>query len=250
MIAFSPEQIFLVTGASSGIGSASALLLNRLGATVIAAGRDMQRLAAVKDLAQIPAQFFCVARDFVLEMDSLPLWVAGLAAAHGKFTGLLHCAGQTWNAPMQAYDLTASRQVFDLLCHAPLLLAKGFTDRRNNIGKGAGMVFIAAAAAVKPNPGQGMYGAAKAALVTASHCLAKELAPRGIRANCISPGLVEGPMMEATVNLLGSDFIKRELPAYPLGFGAPQDVANLAVFMLSDQARWLTGENIMLTGGR
>ena len=95
-----------------------------------------------------------------------------------------------------------------------------------------------------------MYGAAKAALVTAARCLSKEIAPRGLRVNCISPGLVDTPMMRATVEQLGEEFLERERGAYPLGLGMPEDVAHLAAFLLSDKARWLTGQNILLSGGR
>ena len=88
------------------------------------------------------------------------------------------------------------------------------------------------------------------ALVSGAVCLAKEAAPRGVRVNCISPGLVQGPMMDATVEQLGQSFLEKEQPLYPLGFGKPQDVASMAAFMLSQEASWLTGQNIMLAGGR
>lgn len=250
MISFSTEQRFLVTGASSGIGNACALFLNQLGATVIATGRCERRLNDTRMQATAPERFLPIIRDLTQDMNKLSQWVKELATTHGKLTGLIHSAGAAWNSPMQAYDLDTAHQAFDLLCHAPLLLARGFADRRSNIGSGSAMVFIGAAAAVTPNPGQGMYGAAKAALVTAVRCMADELAPRKIRANCISPGLVQGPMLDATVRQLGHAFLQRELPRYPLGLGFPEDVASLTIFLLSDHARWLTGQNIILSGGR
>lgn len=250
MISFNAGQRFLVTGASSGIGRACALLLNRLGATVIAVGRSEQRLNEARAQASAPEHFLPYVRDLTQDMDKLPLWVRRLAASHGKLAGMLHSAGKTWNIPMQSYDLDTARQAFDLLCHAPLLLARGFADRRANVGAGATMTFIAAAATERPNQGQGMYSAAKAALVTAVRCMANELALRKIRANCISPGLVQTSMLDYTVQQLGTAFLERELSAYPLGLGTPEDVASLAVFLLSDHARWFTGQNIILTGGR
>ena len=250
MTTFSAAQRILVTGASSGIGRAIALLLNERGATVLANGRDMERLEQVRNASSDPSRMLVAPRDMTADMESLPAWLKGLSRQFGPLHGLVCSAGATWNAPMALYDLAKVRQLFDLCCHAPLLLGGAFCDRRANTGAGAAIVFIAAAAAVAPNPGQGAYGAAKAALVSGAVCLAKEAAPRGVRVNCISPGLVQGPMMDATVEQLGQSFLEKEQPLYPLGFGKPQDVASMAAFMLSQEASWLTGQNIMLAGGR
>ncbi len=250
MTTFSAAQRILVTGASSGIGRAIALLLNERGATVLANGRDMERLEQVRTACADPSRMLVAPRDMTADMESLPAWLKGLSRQFGPLHGLVCSAGATWNAPMALYDLAKVRQLFDLCCHAPLLLGGAFCDRRANTGAGAAIVFIAAAAAVAPNPGQGAYGAAKAALVSGAVCLAKEAAPRGVRVNCISPGLVQGPMMDATVEQLGQSFLEKEQPLYPLGFGKPQDVASMAAFMLSQEASWLTGQNIMLAGGR
>ena len=250
MTTFSAAQRILVTGASSGIGRAIALLLNERGATVLANGRDMERLEQVRTACAEPSRMLLAPRDMTADMESLPAWLKGLSRQFGPLHGLVCSAGATWNAPMALYDLAKVRQLFDLCCHAPLLLGGAFCDRRANTGAGAAIVFIAAAAAVAPNPGQGAYGAAKAALVSGAVCLAKEAAPRGVRVNCISPGLVQGPMMDATVEQLGQSFLEKEQPLYPLGFGKPQDVASMAAFMLSQEASWLTGQNIMLAGGR
>lgn len=250
MISFTAEQRILVTGASSGLGRAMALLLNSLGATVIASGRDIARLEDVRQASVFPERCITESRDLAADLDGLPAWVTDLRQRFGKLYGLAFCAGRTWNIPLQTYNPSQAHLAFDLCCHAPLLVARGFSDRRNNIGPGANMVFLGAAAAVDPNAGQGMYGAAKAALVTAVRCLSKEIAPRGLRANCISPGLVDTPMMRATVEQLGEEFLARERVFYPLGLGMPEDVAHLAAFLLSDKARWLTGQNILLSGGR
>lgn len=250
MTTFSAAQRILVTGASSGIGRAIALLLNERGATVLANGRDMERLEQVRTACAEPSRMLLAPRDMTADIESLPAWLKGLSRQFGPLHGLVCSAGATWNAPMALYDLAKVRQLFDLCCHAPLLLGGAFCDRRANTGTGAAIVFIAAAAAVAPNPGQGAYGAAKAALVSGAICLAKEAAPRGVRVNCISPGLVQGPMMDATVEQLGQSFLEKEQPLYPLGFGKPQDVASMAAFMLSQEASWLTGQNIMLAGGR
>lgn len=243
-------DVILVTGASSGIGRATALLCNRAGATVIASGRDAAALRALSDVCVAPERLHTEPRDLCADLNGLPAWIRDLRQHYGKLRGMAFCAGQTWNLPMSQYTPEAANQAFDICCHAPLMAARGFCDRRNNTGQGAALVFIAAAAAQDPNPGQGIYGAAKAALVTGARCLSKEVAGRGIRVNCISPGLVQTPMMEETTRQLGPDFLEREAPLYPLGIGKADDVAQLALFLLSDAARWVSGQNVPLTGGR
>lgn len=237
-----------MTGASSGIGRAIALELCAQGARVIANGRDADRLEALKESA--PAERIIVApRDLASDMDGLPAWLAALAKKWGPLKGLACAAGITCNAPLSYYDLKKANQVFDICCHAPLKLAGSF-GRRNICASPSAIVFISAAAAVDPNPGQGIYAAAKGGLVAAAKCLAKELASKKIRVNCISPGLVETPMLEETVRLLGSRFLEKEQKMYPLGIGSPENIAQLAVFLLSEKAAWLTGQNILQSGGR
>lgn len=155
MISFTAEQRILVTGASSGLGRATARLLNSLGATVIASGRDRARLEEARQASVFPQRFVAECRDLVADMEELPAWVADLRQRWGKLYGLAFCAGQTWNVPLQAYDPLQARLAFDICCHAPLLTARGFSDRRNNTGAGACMVFLAAAAAQASQCGTG-----------------------------------------------------------------------------------------------
>jgi NAD(P)-dependent dehydrogenase (short-subunit alcohol dehydrogenase family) len=249
LVSFAGETRLLVTGASSGIGAAIALLCNSLGATVIAGGRSREKLEKVKARAAHPDFFYPEPGDLTIDMDTLPLWVQTLRERYGKFSGAAFAAGKTLTAPFMLYDQAQARELFDLLFHAPLTLAKAVADRRNCLPS-ASIIFIAAAASIAPNKGQTIYGAAKAALVCAARCMGKELAPRGIRVNCISPGLVRTPMLEETLSLLGEDFLQQEEPLYPLGFGRPEDVAGLAAFLLSSAGRWVTGQNWLIDGGR
>jgi NAD(P)-dependent dehydrogenase (short-subunit alcohol dehydrogenase family) len=249
VITFSEDQTILVTGASSGIGAAVALLCNALGATVIASGRSREKLEAVRARAAYPELFHAESRDLTVSPDTLPQWVQTLRERHGKFGGLVCAAGKTLTAPFMMYDPAEARKLFDLLCHIPLALAKAVLDRRNSL-PACGVVFVAAVAATAPNKGQSVYGAAKAALLCAARCMAGELAPRGVRVNCISPGLVRTPMLDETVALLGEEFLREEEPLYPLGLGMPEDVAGPAAFLLSSAGRRITGQNWIVDGGR
>lgn len=239
----------MVTGASSGIGGAIALRLNALGAAVIASGRDIRRLEKIKAEAAEPDTIY-LEQKALDKVDGLDKWVDTLAVRYGKLGGLAFAAGITETKPFLQYDYANALQMFDLLCHAPVMVAKGITSRKNCVPGGFAIVFVASAAAIAPNKGQLVYGAAKAALVTAAHCMAKELAPRKIRVNCVSPGLVKTHMLDTMTAVLGDDFIQREESSYPLGLGEPEDVANMSVFLLSSAAKWITAQNIVVDGGR
>jgi Dehydrogenases with different specificities (related to short-chain alcohol dehydrogenases) len=247
---FSREHRILVTGASSGIGQAIALRCNTLGATVIACGRNMDRLLAAKDRADHPEYFLPESRDLLSGMETLPEWVKGLRERHGKLGGFVHSAGTGLTAPLRVYDLEKARRLFDIHVHAPMLIAKGFADRRNNIGPGAAMVFMGSVSAVVPQRAKAVYASAKSAQITAASSLAKELASLGIRVNSISPALVETPMAEGFRELLGEESFAAEQEQYPFGLGRPEDIASLACFLLSGESRWITGQNMVMDGGR
>lgn len=247
MSGFRTDDVFLVTGTSSGIGEGVARLLNQSGATVIAAGRDEARLESLREQAARPEHIYPEIKDLPENPDGLPDWVLGLKKQYGKLKGLIHCAGITLTEPVSMATYGGAVKVFDLDYFVPLLLAKGFADRRANIGDGASMTFIASLAAVRPDKGQGLYGGAKAALVNTMLVLAKELAPRRIRVNCISPALVMTPMGRQFMAELTS--AEEQQSRYPLGLGQAGDVAELAVFLAGGRARWITGQNYILDGG-
>jgi len=249
VISFTAEQVILVTDASSGIGAAIALELNSLGATVIANGRNEDKLETNKTRAAFPERFCVEARDLACELESLPGWITDLRKRYGKLYGLAHAAGVTLTASLREYDLTIARTMFDLLFHVPVLLAKGFADKRNNAGPGSSMLFIAAAGAVLPSPALLIYSSAKGALITAARCMSKELASAGLRVNCVSPGLVKTPMCDEFAALIGAEAFSRLTDAYPLGLGESEDISAAAAYLLSPQARWITGQNLLLAGG-
>jgi NAD(P)-dependent dehydrogenase (short-subunit alcohol dehydrogenase family) len=129
---------------------------------------------------------------------------------------------------------------------APMLLQAQLLSEKK-VRKQASVVFIASAAATMPSAGNAVYSASKAALVAYAKCLAQELAPRQIRVNCISPTMVwtDLALVGATAEQL--DEAQKQ---YPLKrYGQPEDIANLAIYLLSDASTWMTGSNIEITGG-
>lgn len=248
MSLFAPDQVIIVTGASSGIGLACARECVKQGASVIANARNHERLENAKENCLAPERWHNEPLDLVKEIENLPQWLAGLRQKFGRFWGLLHCAGQSRIDSIMGFDLAEARQHLEMNFFAPLQLAKGFSDRRN-YQKGACMIFLASIAAIYPEKGLLLYASGKAALVAAIKSLSQELASRDLRANCISPASIRTPMLESALLNMGASWLAREEARYPLGFGDPQDVANLACFLLSDKAGWITGQNFPLTGG-
>lgn len=246
---FTPDQVILVTGASSGIGESIARACVDRGATVLAVGRNSERLARAREATAAPERWTSLVRDLAVGPEGLPEWVTGLSRTHGKLWGLVHCAAAAAVDTLRSFDLAQSREVFDINFNVPLLLAKAMADKRVH-RKGGSIVFLASVSGVFPEKGRLVYGATKAALLAAAKSLSQEVAPGALRVNCISPGIVDTPMEKAVETFMGPHYREAQLSQYPLGFGQPEDVAEMAVFLLSPRARWITGQNFILAGGR
>ena len=239
MISFTKDQIFIVTGASSGIGEGTALLLNELGATVVGIARNAERLNAMKSKCKFPENMHVEIKDLADDINSLPQYIKELKNKYGKFTGLAYCAGICQVNPLQTLDYNEMKTLFDIDYFAPIFMAKGFADRRNNVGYGASMVFISSQATSILEGGMVTYAGAKAALSASARVIASELLYSKVRVNCISPGNIDTSMSG-----------NRELEKlYAFGFGKIEDASNLIVFVLSDKAKWITKQDYILDCG-
>ncbi len=243
MTQYSKEDIFIVTGASSGIGYSVAQKFNELGASVVAIARSVDKLTQMKNSSKYPENIFIESKDLGKNIDELPNFVKSLKEKYGKLKGLIYCAGLDYLKVMQILDVKTSKDVFDINFFAPVFMAKGFADRRNH-APNASIIFIASVAGVYPDKGQTIYGGSKAALIAAMKCISKELATKGVRVNSISPAYVETPMYLNNFENIGTN-----IDEYPLGIGKPADISNMAAFLASEDARWITGQNYIMDGG-
>lgn len=249
MISFASNQIFLVTGASSGLGMMTVLLLNGMGATIIATGRNQSRLNEMFQKCITPERLFLEQKDLTENMKGLSVWVCYLAKKYGKLSGLVCCAGIADPMTLQLFDIDAAQKIFNTNYFAPLMLARGFMDKCTNVGSGASIVFVSSIASVIPLKGQVGYAGSKGALVSSVFGLSQEAAKTGVRVNCISPGLISTPMTDNVPSAV-SGMLNEEAKRTALNLGNPRDVAQLTAFLLSDCSRWITGQNLIIDGGR
>lgn len=236
----------VVTGASSGIGREIALSVARMGGKIIAIGRNESRLSQVlselKSISQRDHQVVC---GDLTRPDDLSLIIKSMDQ---PVQGVVHAAGISRLAPVRQMTLAHLREIQSINVEAPLLLTQSLLSK-GLIAQGGAILFISSIAAHIGVPGVGAYSASKAALIAATRCLAAEVAKRKIRANCLSPSLVVTPLFELAMKTAGAESMARQEANHPLGFGMPADVANAAIFMLSDASRWITGTTIVMDGG-
>ena len=242
MISFNSYRRFIVTGASSGIGEGVALLLNELGATVIGIGRNQGRLEGMKNKARHPENVFLEQKDLAEDISGLPAYVKALKEKYGKFHGMAYCAGLPCINPLRAVEYDDIQRIFAVNYFAPVFMAKGFADRRNNDGNRSVMVFMASGGGVHCDPGMTEYAGSKGALIATMQSIGRELAPQGIRVNCVSPSLIATPM----AGDIARDFAEGK---YPFGIGTVPDVAGVVVYLLSDRAKWITAQNYIVDCG-
>ena len=231
----------LVTGASSGIGRSIAVLSSSLGATLTIIGRNEKRLnETLSSLSGEEHNAVCcdlTCPDSVNDMvDSLPF-----------LDGIVFCAGVQETCLAKNVD----GQVLDKLMNTNFrstVLLNSQILKKKKLKKNSSVVFISSVAALRcAEVGNAIYSSTKAAISSFARVLALELAPRRIRVNIVSPGMVRTPLLnqfDMTAEQFRSDEQK-----YPLGYGSPEDVANTVAFLLSDATKWMTGTDIVLDGG-
>lgn len=233
-------KTILVTGASAGIGRGIAIACAGMGAQVILTARNTERLQETLALLEGEGHTYIVA-DLTSEAER-----TALVQQLPMLDGVVQSAGVGSRVPCKMLSQDDIDRVMKPNAEAPMLLQAQLLSEKK-IKKQASLVYIASAATTMPSAGNAVYSASKAALVAYAKCLAQELAPRQIRVNCISPTMVwtDLALVGATAEQL-----KEAEQLYPLKrYGQPEDIANLAIYLLSDASAWMTGSNIEITGG-
>lgn len=239
-------RLVVITGASSGLGRATACLLGRLNARLILVGRNEARLAETRSSLE-GGPHTAVAFDLA-ETDEIPKWIQDLVSQHGQIAGLAHMAGIHSAKPLKMLDSAHFESVLRTNVVSAAQLLRGLRQKGCAVTP-ASVVLVSSVVGLVGAAGVAAYSASKGAVVALTKSLALELAPQGIRVNVVAPGFVETEMTERLRAMLGPEKYAAVEAMHPLGIGRPEDVAHAVAYLLSDAARWVTGSTLVVDGG-
>lgn len=243
------DRTYLVTGGGSGIGKGAAAAIVASGGTVVLVGRNADKLSAAADEinAQRPGSVRYEAADVTNE-DEVSRAVDTAAAWHGRLHGVVHSAGGSETiGPITQIDSELWRRTVDLNVNGTMYLLK-HAGRQLVRGGGGSFVGISSIASSNTHRWFGAYGVSKAALDHLLKLAADELGPSWVRVNSIRPGLTRTDMVGPVFELPAARDDYKACTPLPR-FGEVEDIANLAVFLLSDASGWITGQAINVDGG-
>lgn len=236
----------LITGASSGIGRATAVYAANSGARVILSGRDNTRLRATLDA--LSGSGHAIEEAELSSADNTTEWVKTVSTRYGGLNGVFHAAGVELVRPVRLTKQAQIDQVFDSSVNGAFGIARA-VSQKGVVVDGASVVFMSSVAAQRGTAGMTAYSAAKAAIEGLVRSVSCELASRSIRANAISAGAVVTEMHDRLTSTLGLEAVAEYERKHLLGFGTPGDVAQSALFLLSPASRWITGTTLVVDGG-
>lgn len=235
----------ILTGATSGIGFEALKQLVKNNHTVFAVGRDFSKIDSfIQDNEnQIKKYIF----DFVNVKDVEKLFL-DFEIDGKKFDGLIHCAGVEETIPLSMYTPDKIKLIYDVNVFAGIELLRHFTKKKYS-NDGASIVFLSSVMGVLGQPGKIGYCSTKSAVLGMVKSGALEFAKRKIRVNAVSPGIIDTPMTQKIFNQVAPENVAQIINMHPLGIGDVKDVVPAILFLISKEARWITGQNIIIDGG-
>jgi 3-oxoacyl-[acyl-carrier protein] reductase len=240
-------KVALVTGASKGIGASIAKHLGAAGASVVVNYASSKEGAdkVVNEIVSKGGKAVAIQGDVSKQADIDKLF-AEAKKAYKKVDILVNNAGVYEFGPLEAVTEAQFHKIFNLNVLGVLLTTQAAAKQ---FGEGASVINIGSGVSRITPPNSAVYTASKGAVDAITGVLAKELGPKKIRVNSINPGIVETEGTHSA-GFIGSDFEKGLVSQTPLGrAGQPDDIGAVAVFLASDDSRWITGEQILVTGG-
>lgn len=239
----------LVTGASSGLGQASAVAAAQAGAFVLLLGRNVERLEETAALCE--GRSASIAYDLTADLDDIPKKIIALVGQFGPLDGLVHSAGIDFTRPLRAVRAKNILDVFTTNAATAAMLMKGLSLKGNFNEAGSSAVLLSSVVGCTGSPGKLCYSMSKGAVECCARTLAMELLKDKIRVNSVAPAAIRTPMMDngyfgAVLNDEGRKLIEDR---HPMGFGRPEDVAGAVLYLLSDASRYVTGTTLYVDGG-
>ena len=239
----------VVTGATSGIGRASALRFLSEGALVLAVGRDRDALSALPAPSHGGRSVPFVAD--VTAADAPQAIVAAAMEAAGRIDVIVNAAGIISSGTIESTTDAAWDEMFDINLRAPFRLMRAAVPHL--AASGGSVVNVSSVTGLRAFPGVLAYCVSKAGVDQLTRCAALELAPKGVRVNAVNPGVVVTNLHRRSGMAEDSyaSFLDRSKTTHPLGRpGSPEEIAELIYFLASPASGWITGETISIDGGR
>ncbi len=238
-------KVVLVTGGSRGIGAGIARAFAAVGGRIAIGYRtgETAAKAVLDEITAVGAQGIIVAGNVAKPEDARAM-VAKVVARFGHIDVLVNCAGVLEYRPFEKSDAAYFHWIFDTNVLGAVEMIQAALPHMTQ--PGGRIINFSSGLATRPIPTTAIYSASKAAIATLSHALAKEFGPRGITVNTIAPGLIETDMTAAFVAARGASVAAMT----PLGrIGQIDDIAGIALFLASPDAKWLTGRMLIADGG-
>jgi NAD(P)-dependent dehydrogenase (short-subunit alcohol dehydrogenase family) len=248
------DKVTLITGAGSGQGQMAAVTFARAGSRLGICDLDAAGLAETERLVREAGGEVAATVGSVARAEEVREIVGRTVAAFGRLDVLYNNAGIYWphrgDGPVDVMEEGTWQTVIDTNLKGVYLCAKYAVPELRKAGGGA-IVNIASMAGVRGTPSAHAYAASKGGVIALTYSMAASYGKDGIRVNAIAPGAIETPMIEAFLpNASDPERLRQSLQRIPMGrHGQPEDVANLALFLASDESAWISGTVIQITGG-
>jgi len=239
-------KTIVVAGASSGIGKECAITCSKLGARVVILGRNQERLEST--FSNLAGDGHGMYSCDVTKFSGLPDLFDIILEMHGKISGLILSAGIEMTKAIRMTSIDDWQKIMDVNVFSSFEFARLFSQQKFS-DTSLSIIFIASVTSIVGSISRTAYSASKGALVSGCRSLALELAPRGKRVNCVSPGVVRTEMIDEFFSRLSEEEVEKISDQHPLGIGNPMDVAYACAYLLSDASRWITGSNLIIDGG-
>lgn len=240
------QKRYIITGAASGLGRATSMMLSNLGAQLLLIDVDLEGL---KDTARQCFNSAEILQFNLLELHDLKVNIQQIAKQNGPFNGFVHFAGKPYISPLKSVSQHKAEELFKLNTYSAIELAKVFTLKDVYVQHNGSIVLISSVYGLVGSAANVAYAMSKSALHGITKSLAIELSVKGIRVNCIAPGFIKTPMLEAVSDSFQTEYYEKLTQLHPLGLGEANDIASTVIFLLSDMAKWITGTIIPVDGG-
>ena len=240
------ERKILVTGASSGIGQATAIYLSKLGAQIVLNGRNEEGLSLT--LLQLAGKRHQIAMADLAKEEDLSSLFEIIVSDGVKLNGIIHCAGIPFVMPLQSLTKKHLSKAMENNYFPFVELVRQYAKKKYS--SGGSIVCISSILSVQPRAYETGYIASKAAMNASVTSLAFELVKKKIRINGILAGNIMTEMVKKTLKEYDNkEYLQNILNKSLLGFGKPDDIASVCAFLLSDMSKFITGRNIYVDGG-